>query len=116
MFSPKTSRDITRTIPFGILWFVFSLIYTILEKSILGDLDHYPLTGVKYEFSRNLFIIPAAALIMGIMTGILEVSYFSKKFIKSSFTRKIVFKSIVYLLILISFSDHPFVYQYVIYA
>jgi adenylate cyclase len=103
MLSPKTRRDINRIIPFGMLWFVFSLIYTILEKSILGDLDRYPLTGIKYDFARNVFIIPAAALIMGILTGILEISYFSKRFINHSFTRKIIFKSVVYLFILVIF-------------
>jgi len=103
MLSPKTRRDITRIIPFGVLWFVFSAIYVVLEKSLLADLDRYPLTGVKYDFTRNVLIIPAAALIMGILTGILEISYFSKRFIKNSFTSKIIFKSIVYLFILTIF-------------
>jgi len=103
MLSPKTRRDITRIIPFGVLWFVFSLIYCVLEKSLLGDLDHYPSSGVKYDFARTVLVIPAAGLIMGLLTGILEVSYFSKKFIKDSFTRKILFKSIVYLVIIIAF-------------
>jgi adenylate cyclase len=40
MLSPKTKRDITRIIPFGVLWFIFSLLYAILEKSILGNLDY----------------------------------------------------------------------------
>ena len=103
MLSPKTRRDITRIVPFGVLWFVFSLIYVVLEKSLLGNLDHYPSSGVKYDFARNVLVIPAAGLIMGLLTGILEISYFSKRFINSSFTRKILFKSIVYLVIIIIF-------------
>jgi len=103
MFSPKFKRNISRIIPFGVLWFVFSLLYSVVEKSILGNLDHYPLTGVKYDFGRNVFTIPIAGLIMGLLTGILEISYFNKIFIKNSFTRKIFFKSIVYLVILIIF-------------
>ena len=103
MLSPKTRRDITRIIPFGVLWFIFSLLYALLEKSILGNVDYYPSTGVKYDFARNVFTIPAAGLIMGILTGMLEISYFNKMFIKNSFTRKILFKSIVYLLIFIFF-------------
>jgi adenylate cyclase len=103
MFSPKTSRDIRRIIPFGLLWFVFSLIYVILEKSLLANLDHYPSSGVKYDFARTVLVIPAAGLITGLITGILEVSYLSNKFIKSSFARKILIKSVVYLFIIIVF-------------
>jgi len=99
MLSPKTRRNISRIIPFGVLWLVFSLVYCLLEKSLLGDLDHYPLTGVPYDFATNIFTIPAGALMMGLLSGILEISYFSKRFIKNSFTAKVIFKSIVYLII-----------------
>jgi adenylate cyclase len=103
MLSPKTKRDVARVIPFGVLWFVFALIYSMLEKGILGDLDHYPSTGVEYNFARNVLTIPASGLMMGMLTGILEISYFSKWFIKNSFIRKIVFKSLIYLIIVVSF-------------
>ncbi len=103
MLSPKTKRDVARVIPFGVLWFIFSLIYCVLEKGILGDLDHYPSTGNRYKFAANIFAIPAAGLMMGLITGILEIGYFSKWFIKKSFARKIVFKSLLYLIIVIIF-------------
>jgi adenylate cyclase len=103
MLSPKIRRDITRIIPFGVLWFVFSLVYVVLEKSLLGDLDHYPLTGVTYNFARNFVTIPVAGLVMGFLNGILEISYFSKRFMKTSFSKKVLFKSVVYLVIIISF-------------
>jgi adenylate cyclase len=103
MLSPKTRRDITRIIPFGVLWFIFSLLYAILEKSILGNLDYYPPTGLPYNFVRNILTIPAAGLIMGILNGILEINYFSKRFIKKSFTIKIISKSVIYLIILLIF-------------
>ena len=103
MLSPKNRRNVARVIPFGVLWFVFSLIYCILEKGILGDLDYYPSTGNQYKFATNIFFIPAAGLMMGLLTGILEIGYFSKWFIKKSFTRKIVFKSLLYLIITIVF-------------
>ncbi|MEO6286798.1 MAG: adenylate/guanylate cyclase domain-containing protein [Dyadobacter sp.] len=99
MMSPKTKRNVARVIPFGVLWFIFSLIYCVLEKGILGDLDRYPSTGNPYKFATNIFAIPAAGLMMGLVTGILEIGYFSKWFIKKSFTRKIVFKSLLYLII-----------------
>ena len=75
----------------------------MLEKSLLGDLGHYALTGVPYDFERNIITIPVSALIMGLLNGILEVTYFSKRFIKQSFSSKIIFKSIIYLIIFIVF-------------
>ena len=103
MLSPKIRRSITRIIPYGVIWFVFSLLYVVVEKSLLANLDHYPSSGVKYDFARNVLVIPAASLVMGLLTGILEVSYFSKRFIKNSFSTKILLKSIVYLFIFIVF-------------
>ncbi|WP_138478166.1 adenylate/guanylate cyclase domain-containing protein [Dyadobacter bucti] len=103
MLSPKTKRDVALVIPFGGLWFIFSLIYCILEKGILGDLDYYPSTGNQYKFAANIFAVPIAGLMMGLITGVLEIGYFSKWFIKDSFARKIVFKSFFYLIIAIIF-------------
>jgi len=103
MLSQKTRRNITRIIPFGVLWLVFSVLYVLLEKSLLGDLDHYPLTGVPYDFERNIFTLPISGLIIGVLSGILEISYFSKIFSKKSFSAKIIFKSIVYLIVFLVF-------------
>ena len=85
------------------MWLIFSLIYTLLEKALLGDLNHYPGTGNPYAFERSLFTIPTASLTTGILIGILEVVYFSKWFIKQSFSKKLFYKSLIYLLIIIIF-------------
>ena len=103
MLSPKSKRNIGRVIPFGVLWFIFSLVYCILERGIMGHLDSYPATGVPYNFGRSIVAIPAAGMFIGMLTGILEIGYFSRRFIKKSFTRKIVSKSFIYLVIVILF-------------
>jgi adenylate cyclase len=103
MLSPKTIRNIKRVIPFGVLWFIFSLIYAMLERGVLGHLDHYPSTGVKYDFYTNIITLPIAGLIMGLLTGILEIGVFGKWFIKISFTKKILLKSLIYLFIVVVF-------------
>jgi adenylate cyclase len=103
MLSPKTKRNISRVIPYGVLWFIFSLIYCVLEKSILGYLNHYPSTGVQYNFARSITIIPVVGVMMGMITGVLEIGYLSKWLLKRSFIRKIIFKSIIYLLIVVVF-------------
>ena len=103
MMSPKIRRNIARVIPFGVLWLIFSLIYCILEKGILGNLSHYPSTGVPYNFGRSIITIPATGMFVGVLTGILEIGCFSRWFIKKSFTMKIVSKSFIYLVIVMIF-------------
>jgi len=93
-----------RIIPFGVIWLAFSIIYTLIEKGLLGDLDHYPSTGNPYNFQRNIFITPVAALVTGLFIGTLEILYFNKWFAQKSFTRKILYKSAVYLAIILLFT------------
>lgn len=100
MIRPQHKRNIIRILPFGIIWLVFSLIYTILERGLLGDLSFYPSSGNQYIFSRNIVVIPLLATIFGTIIGILEILYFNKWFIQTSFTKKILYKSSVYLLII----------------
>ena len=103
MLSPKTKRNISRIIPFGVIWLVFSIVYSQLEKGLLGDLNYYPSTGNPYNFTRNIFITPIAALITGLFIGIIEILYFNKWFMQKSFSKKVVYKSIIYLAIILSF-------------
>lgn len=103
MLSPKFKRDIFRIIPFGLIWLIFSIVYSQLEKGLLGDLEYYPSTGNPYNFNRNIFITPVSALITGLLIGTIEILYFNKLFIQKSFSKKIVYKSIIYLAIILSF-------------
>ena len=103
MLLPKTERYIKRVIPFGLLWFIFSLIYVLLERGIIGNLDHYPSTGVDYDFARNILVIPSSGMLMGLLTGILEIGYFSTWFLKNSFAKKVILKSLIYLFVVIVF-------------
>lgn len=101
MIAPKYKRNINRILPFGLIWLVFSLIYTILERGLLGELNFYPSSSNQYIFGRNIIVIPMLATIFGAITGILEILYFNKWFIRISFIKKIIYKSSIYLLIII---------------
>lgn len=103
MLSLKARRNIVRILPFGVLWLVFSIVYTLLEKGLLGNLPYYPSTGNPYFFGRNIITTPLASLVTGLGIGILEVYYFNKWFIKRSFSRKILYKSAIYLIIILLF-------------
>ncbi len=100
MLSPKNKRNLLRVIPFGLITFIFSVIYSSLEQGILGDHPFYPSTGNPYSF--NLIIPAIISLIIGIFAGIFEVFYLNKWFQKSSFLKKIISKTAIYLLIMTS--------------
>jgi class 3 adenylate cyclase len=103
MLSPKAKADIYRILPFGLIWFLFSLVYTLLEKGFIGDLSYYPSTGNPYNFGRNVFITPLSAFITGLLIGTIEILYLSKLFIRKSFSKKIFYKSIIYITVILFF-------------
>jgi adenylate cyclase len=103
MLSPKSRRNIYRVIPFGVIWWVFSVIFLILEKGLLADLGYYPSTGNPYNFAKSIFITPFAALITGFLIGTIEIIFFNKWFMRKSFGLKILYKTIFNLVIVVLF-------------
>ena len=95
MISPKTKRNISRIIPFGIIWLLFSIVYTQLEKGLLGNMDYYPATGNPYDFNSTIWITPITAFLTGIGIGTIEILYLSKLFAQKSFGKKLLYKSII---------------------
>jgi adenylate cyclase len=103
MLSPKSKRNLYRVIPFALIWLFFSIIYTLLEKGLLANLDAYPATGNPYNFSNNILITPLTALITGLIIGTIEIRWLNKLFVHKSFTGKIIIKTLIYLAFIISF-------------
>lgn len=103
MLSPKSKRNLYRIVPFALIWLFFSIIYTLLEKGILGNLHTYPATGNPYHFDTNILITPLTALITGSIIGAMEIGWLNKLFFKNSFTQKILFKTLIYLAFIITF-------------
>ena len=104
MLSPKSIRKIYKIIPFGLIWLVFGITYLILEKGLLGDLDYYPSTGNPYDFGGgNILITLIFITISGLIVGTFEILYLSRLFDKAHFGKKILYKSGIYIVIMISF-------------
>ena len=101
--SPKTKRYILRIIPFGMIWFIFGIIYLLLEKGLLGDSQFYPSTGNPYEFKGNFIVITIFTTLLGLLAGTFETLYINKLFAKNSFGVKLLKKTIIYVLIIITF-------------
>ena len=101
--TPRNRRLILQTIPFGVVWVVFTLVYALIEKGILGDSTHYPSTGNLYDFSSSLFSTLPLSACTGLAIGVFEVRYLNRLFAQKSFGLKIAFKALVYLAIIIVF-------------
>jgi len=103
LLSPKTKINISRIIPFGLIWLTFSIIYSLLERGLLGNLDAYPSTGNPYHFSGTLFITAIIAFTIGLLIGTIEILYLNGLFLRMSFIKKIICKTLIYLAIIIAF-------------
>ena len=103
MLSLKAKKSILKIIPFGLIWLVFSIIYSLLEKGLLGDLTYYPSTDNPYNFERNILVTAIASTITGLLLGTFEVLYLNKRFNKRSLGQKFIFKTLIYLVLMFSF-------------
>lgn len=101
MISPKIKRRIIKIIPFGVLSALFSLVYVLLEKGILGDHPVYPSTGNPYN--SDLLLSISLGFILGLLIGFLEILYLNKWFSDRSFFKKIIFKTIAYFIVISAF-------------
>ena len=103
MPKPKTTRIIRRIIPFGMIWFVMSLIYVFIERGLLADLTYYPASKSPYDFSLNLMIVPLASTITGLLFGTLEILVLKNLFRRLSLFMKVILKSFIYIIGIILF-------------
>ena len=76
--SPKHKRNIYRILPFGLLWAAFGIIYSFIEKGLLGNLDYYPSTGNSYDFSGSLIFITIGTSVMGWILGAAEILFLTR--------------------------------------
>ena len=98
---PKTKRDIMRILPFGFIWMVFTIIYLLLEKGLLGDLTTYPSTGNPYRYGLITIYYLVLITLVGLGIGTVEVEYLSHRFANKSFLSKIIWKSLIYAVFMI---------------
>jgi len=101
LLTPEHKRNLTKIIPFGIIWGGFGLLYVLIEYGIMGDAKVYPSTNNPYDFNSSLIITPLACFIMGTLLGTIEILFLNKLFISRTFWQKILFKTTFYLLLIL---------------
>ncbi|MCK5441291.1 MAG: adenylate/guanylate cyclase domain-containing protein [Maribacter sp.] len=100
---PRYKRYFRQTLSFGVIWLAFGLVYVFLEFGLLGQLESYPSTGNKYDFTASLLYTSLISFLTGLIQGGIEVLWLKRRFAKFSLGKKIVLKSIFYLSFLVLF-------------
>ncbi|HEX2616572.1 MAG TPA: adenylate/guanylate cyclase domain-containing protein [Flavobacteriales bacterium] len=97
MLSSRHRRRIGQIVPFGVIWLVFGIVYSVVEKGILADSTTYPLRGNPYDFRTSLVTVGACSLVMGLLMGTLEVYVLGRLFRKRSFLQHLLAKMAIYM-------------------
>lgn len=99
--SPIQKRNLRKILLFNLVWFVFALVFGLLQKSILLESKFYPNTKIDYNFEESLMIILPLGIIIGLIFGIIEILFFKRILAKTSFGKKIFLKIIIYTLLIL---------------
>ena len=96
--SPKTKRNISRIIPFGIIWFLLGNIFLFIDVAAVGDAE-VPASAIQLNFEIYLFA-SIGIFFVGILIGTIEVLFLNKRFADRSLLQKLTFKTLIYASIL----------------
>lgn len=97
--SPTTRRNIIRILPFGVIWFAFSLIFLISDYAAVGDQSGVPTSAIQLDLGI-FFFASLAVSVVGLLVGTIELVYLNDRFASKSLTQKIVYKTLFYSLLL----------------
>lgn len=107
MLSAKTKRNISRILPFGLIWFISSVVFLVVEKAAI---QNYQIPSTAIEIDFKIFLFGSFAITcVGLLIGTIELLYINKLFAKKSFTKKIFYKIVLYItiLFLITITTYP---------
>ena len=94
--SPKTKRNISKIIPFAIIWWLYGWVTIITELSVTRAQNLNPETDIAYTIPV-LIMANLANLLVGTVVGALEVVYLQKRFAKHTLRTKLIYKFLIYL-------------------
>ena len=99
MLNPKAKRNLYRILPFGIIWLVFGLVFIMVEYAATNKFSYYTDGSIRLDYKVFIFAVLAVTS-TGLLVGTIELLYLNQLFTRSSFTKKIVFKLLIYFVLL----------------
>ena len=94
--TPKTKRNISRIIPFAIIWLLSGWITDITELGATRNQNLNPDTDISFTIPVLIFA-SLANILVGLIVGVIEVVYLEKKFSNRTIREKFFYKFLIYL-------------------
>ena len=103
MLSPKTKRNISRIIPFGVIWLVLGWVNLFSQEALMATLQDQNLdTSTVIRMTPEVLLFASIAIIIvGLLVGAIEVLWLGNLFSKKSFLHKITYKFVFYTIFLL---------------
>lgn len=100
LFTPKFKHNVARIMPFGLIWLLTAWMFTISEALLPHSMNDQG--TIEIELTVPVFLFAAfSVFFLGSLVGTLETLIFQKRFIGYSFLRKITFKFLIYMAIML---------------
>ena len=94
--SPKTKRNISRIVPFALIWWLSGWVFILTDLGLTRNQNLNPETDIAFTIPVLIFA-NIANIIVGSIVGTLEVIYLERRFTNYSLRGKLFYKFIVYL-------------------
>lgn len=98
--SPRLKRNLARTIPFAIIWVVTGWVFLAVEMAAMGGVDPSLPTAIRLNWSIFIFATISVAIV-GLLIGTLEMVVLAGLFSQQSFAKKIIYKFLFYLAVML---------------
>ena len=100
MLSPKTKRNISRIIPFGVIWLVLGWINLFSQEAAKQNQNLNPSGAV--DVTPEVFVFASIAVaIVGLLVGTIEVVWLGNLYSEKNFSSKIGYKVLFYTIFLL---------------
>ena len=93
--TPKARRNISRIIPFSVIWLLYGWIVIITETGVTRNQNLNPETDISFTLPVLIFA-NLANLAVGLFVGFLEVIYLEKRFTNQTLRAKFFYKFLIY--------------------
>ena len=94
--TPKNRRNISRIIPFAVIWVLCGWVIIISEVGLTRNQTVNPETDIAFTLPVLIFA-NIANIIVGLLVGTLEVVYLEKRYASHTLRAKVFNKFIIYL-------------------
>ncbi|MEO1053612.1 MAG: adenylate/guanylate cyclase domain-containing protein [Bacteroidota bacterium] len=99
--SPKAKRNLIRILPFGLIWLITGSVFLLTETLVTGNQNLSPDSAVTMSLPVFIFASIASTFV-GLLVGLIELVILEKRFRKFGFTRKVITKFSIYMVLMLT--------------